>query len=125
MFGVVRCVVFAVLTVFAIQANAANVVKIYSAEITLFQDHKGKKFLKKWKRKAVSLPAAVTSNVSPSGFIQVKIVPLAAPGKPVIGWVRKRSVKLDKRKSIDINCQKSDRREKTVTRGRRGLGEGC
>lgn len=127
MCGAFRWIVFAAALMFAISANAAAIIKIYGAEIKVYKDHRGATELTSLKRSEVKLPAAVTSNLSPKGYIQVRFEFVDGSRKPssITGWVRKRRVKLDRRKVVDVSCKKTGRNEPHATRGRRGLGEGC
>ena len=108
------------------QAEAEAVVKLYGSKITVYRNHDGGEVLTKLKRSQVILPAQVTSHVSPRGLLQVQFRFKDDPGKSLIGWVRKRSIKLDSRAKVDIGgCSAANARSVTVRRGTRGLGDRC
>lgn len=108
--------------------KAAAVVEIYSPQITVYKDHKGSPPRLKVKRAEVVLPAAKTSNASRYGLIQVEFRFKDGSRKPLIGWVKKRAVRLDEKVDIDIDmsgCRSPSRNAAVVTRGVRGLGNEC
>jgi hypothetical protein len=107
-------------------AQADAVVKLYGSKITVYRDHNGREILRKLKRSRVILPAQVTSRESSRGLVQAQFRFKDGAEKTLIGWVRKRSIKLDSRAEIDIGgCSAAKAGAITVRRGTRGLGDRC
>lgn len=108
-------------------ANADAVVKLYGSKITVYRSHKGGDVLRKLERSRVVLPAQVMSHESTRGLVQVQFRFKDAPDETVIGWVRKRAVKLDSRVKVDVGgCSAANTGGAvTVRRGTRGLGDRC
>lgn len=106
-------------------ASADAVTKIYRSKITVYASHDGGGGQKVLERKKIDLPAAVTSERSPEGYVQVRFVLKDAPSNPVRGWIHARDVKLDSRRTLDVGECKPPGSRATVTRGSRGLGDKC
>jgi hypothetical protein len=107
-------------------AHAAGVVAVYGAKITVYKDHKGSGKLATLNRADLALPVPVVSFESEYGLIQVEFRFKGDARAPLIGWVRKRSVKLDERVEINVSqCASPSRNQVVVTRGTRGLGDRC
>ena len=102
------------------------VINIYGPKLKIFSDHKGSKSLGEIKRADVKFPAVIRSNTSPYGLIRVRFQFKLGNRKPVTGWVPRRAVRVAKKVKIDVpDCAPPSPQVATVTRGVRGLGQGC
>lgn len=110
-------------------AHAGAITKFYGSKIKVYKDHRGTKHLKDLKKSEVDTPAAQLSKESPGGYIQIAIPFKDKSKKPVVGWVRKRQLKIDSNRTINVGSCKSISVAKNTaamqTHGSRGLGDGC
>lgn len=123
-----RIIIFCVLMGLSSAAHAqvAAVVEVTSKKIKVYERGDGGKVIKELAGDAIQVPAAQLSNASKYGLIQVDLRDKSAPDVPIVGWILKRSVKVDTRRALDVNsnCGKSLGTGSSVARGTKGLG-GC
>ncbi len=117
----------ALMAPFAATAQVAAVTQIHSSSLVVYTDHKGSAKIAKLATKDLKLPAAQLSRASDYGLIMVEFRFRDAGKKPVLGWIRRRSVDVDERLKVDVvsPCAKSLASKTSVTRGTRGLGDRC
>ncbi|MGY8959395.1 MAG: hypothetical protein ACKVKG_07665 [Alphaproteobacteria bacterium] len=107
-------------------AQVAAVIDIFSDPVIVYEKHDGGPVKKKLSKSEIKLPAAQLSKPSKVGLIMVEFRLKGDSEKPLIGWVRRRSVKVDKLLKVDLSpCAKSLSRTVVVKRSTRALGEGC
>lgn len=124
MFRILGIATFAAVLMTAWLASAQEVVRVKRSLLPVYDNSRGAGESQTLSRKDLRLPAAVISNVSPKGFLQVEF--RFKDDRKKIVWVRKRDVTLSDRKTLDVrSCKSPGLAAAMVSRGSRGLGDGC
>ena len=111
---------------YAAFAQVAAVIDIFSDPVIIYEKHDGGPVKIKLAKSVIKLPAAQLSKPSKVGLVMVEFRQKSESDKSIIGWVRRRSIKVDKLLKVDLTpCAKSLSSKIVVKRSTRALGEGC